>query len=97
MRATLPVIFGICCVAAVSALWVVVGAAGAWHFCDFALEEGRRGPPRFVDYVITGVTMYLAAAPGVVGLVCSVVWTVRVREAPTRSGRGFDVTLKEGP
>lgn len=83
-----------CFLGAASAVWMILAAMAAWAVSDFMME-GQRRPRGLADYAIAAMLMWLAAAPGAIGLLCSIMYGVRARRDRTRTPPGFEVALTE--
>ena len=77
--------------AAASAAWIILAATAAWVVAVVMAVERR--PPGFVDYAMAAMLMWIAASPGAIGLVCSIMYGVRARSDRTRTQPGFEVAV----
>lgn len=82
-----------CFLGAASAAWIILAATAAWVVAVVMAVERR--PPGFVDYAMAAMLMWIAGAPGAIGLVCSIMYGVRARSDRTRTPPGFEVALTE--
>ena len=81
-----------CFLGVASGAWMIMAAMAAWAVSDFMMAEERR-PPGLADYAMAAMLMWIAASPGAIGLVCSIMYGVRARSDRTRTQPGFEVAV----